>query len=454
MNIVLVPLIGPNSGNWIAAEGVHASCLDNFFRLFLPPPASEIRAAAGVDAANAEPTEGDLPSAPDLAEMPYPNGFLVVDRDAVLLERIKKFIKGYLLSIAAVQQVNEAPVLKYFLRLLHTKRVHTVIAQESVIVQDLTSSVTEGADIAQRLVQSLRGNCDAVIAFEPDNSQFQLRSMQCGSTPYSSLFLSCHIKLQQEALQRTWHWDRDPDDHCTWLGVTPPDLEWRNERIIGATLMFESHITIADQYIGKSLCDDLIYDRYWIDHGCDENVVFQEKWGPVWLESLRFVLDAWMKSASDCGNTQARTCTVRTAADPNDWRDVLWFFIAKAERFLSKCLGGEVRFDIRAQPVRKLIKQQLHPRYIFASTRAIQSDRGFDLIDRQRKPTFRYAEITSRTIHEARHSRNVWTGSDLIAMPRRNLPDAELAWMPTMTTRLPRPTIALPGDQTDGSSAP
>ena len=421
----------------------------------MPPPDSETRKKAndvGVHETE-EASEGDQSGVVDSW---HPNGFLVVDSAGDALRRIGLFILNTLATRTAPESGRaEAKLLKLWARLFLARRpIPTVRRMEKVVPRENGNVGASGAETATELANALNGHCDAVIAFEEDASLFKLRARVDRSTSVTDLYHSGDLNVLQERLRATWHWDRDSDDHCTWLGVTPPDLERRNKQIIGATLMFESHITIADQYIGKSLCDDLIYDRYWIDRGCDENVVFQEKWGPVWLESLRFILDAWEKSASVCGNTQPRTCTIRTAAHPNDWRDVLWFFIAKAERFLSKRLGGEVRFDIRAQPVRKLTKQELHPRYIFASTRAIQSDRGFDLIDRQRKPTFRYAEISSRTIYEARHSRNVWIGSDLIAMPRCSLPDTELAWVPTMTTRLPRPTIALPGDHADGSSAP
>lgn len=454
MNIVIVPLIGPQEDAWFSPTAVSLSHLDNFCRVFMPPPGSETRKKANGfgDQETEEASDGDQGVVVDSW---HPNGFLVVDSAGEALRRIGLFM----LKILATRTVPEsggaeAKLLKLWARLFLARRpIPTVRRMETVVPRANGDAGATGAETATELANALNGHCDAVIAFEEDASLFKLRARVDRSTRVTDLYHSGDLNVLQDRLRATWHWDRDSDDHCTWLGVTPPDLERRNERIIGATLMFESHITIADQYIGKSLCDDLIYDRYWIDRGHDEYVVFQNKWGPVWLESLGFILAAWMKSASDCGNTQPRTCTVRTAAHPNDWRDVLWFFIAKAERFLSKCLGGEVQFDIRAQPVRKLTKQELHPRYIFASTRAIQSDRGFDLIDRQRQPTFRYAEITSRTIYEARHSRNVWIGSNLIAIPRCNLPDTELVWMPTMTTRLPSPATSLPGDQADGSRA-
>jgi|APCry1669188879_1035177.scaffolds.fasta_scaffold01835_9 hypothetical protein len=447
MNIVLVPLIGPNSENWIAAEVVHASCLDNFFRLFLPPPASEIRAAAGAGTANAEPDDGELPSAADLAEMHYPNGFLVVDRDAALLERIKKFIKGYLLSIAAVQQVNEAPVLKYFLRLLHTKRVRTVIAQESVTVQDLTSSVTEGADIAQRLVQSLLGNCDAVIAFEPDNSQFQLRSMQCGSTPYSSLFLSCHVKLQQEALQRTWHWDRDADGHCYWLGMGSPDdphrITRRNLRMMGAALAFESEIKLCDRYIGESLYGQVIREP---GHEPRERTfrsaedAYTRRWVKKWLASLTLILDAWRTSAVEVGNTQIRRLEIWTAMECDVLGDVGWHFIGETERFLSTVLEGEVVIKVCRTPSSgtregRKAYEETHPRHLIASTRAIQFDRGFDVLfdprfnvwDAPQVDDIRhtYTEVLTQELSVVRFVQERWSEKGLELLPRRANPPPE-----------------------------
>jgi hypothetical protein len=318
-----------------------------------------------------------------------------------------------------------------------------------------------GAEAAKALVGVLNGNCDAVVAFEAEMNVFRLRPSPGAATAVSALYGSCELNERQEKLRATWHWDRDAERHCEWLGINPPDIAERNRRMIGAALMFESHLIFADQIIGRSLCDDLLYDRYWIEQGCDEMVVFSEKWGPTWLEPLGFLLSAWQKAASACGNTKPRTCTVRTAAHTGAWHDVLWFFVATSERFLSKCLGGEVRFDILAQPHSKQAKEVLHPRYIFASTRAIQSDRGFDLVEvkyRRQRPPYperreerpRYAEITSRTLYDARHSLNVWTGGGLAAIPRYTYSDAELVWMPTMSTR---PPSTLPGEQAGGPQA-
>jgi hypothetical protein len=436
MNIVLVPLIGPNSENWIAAEGVHASCLDNFFRLFLPLPASMIRAAAGANAGISAPDDGETPSVPNLPEMHYPNGFLVVDRDTELLERIKKFLKSYLLSIAAVQQVNEAPILKYFLKLLHTKRVRTVVAQESVTVQDLTSSVTEGADIAQRLVQSLRGNCDAVIAFEPDNSRFQLRSVRCGATPYSSLFRSCSVNLQQEALRRTWHWDRDADDHCYWLGISPPDVTHRNWRMMGSALAFESDVKLCDRYIGESLYGKVICER---EHDLRERPIgaaedaYTRSWAKTWLASLTLILDAWKTSAAEVGNTRIRRLEIWTAMKCDDLGDVGWHFIGDTERFLSTVLEGEVVIKVCRTPSSgtregRKAYEETHPRHLIASTRAIQIDRGFDVLF---DPRFKvrgepqgadlkhtYTEVLTQELSVVRFVQERWSEKGLKLLPR------------------------------------
>jgi hypothetical protein len=434
MNIVLVPLIGPNSENWIAAEGVHASCLDNFFRLFLPLPASMIRAAAGAHAGISAPDDGETPSVPNLPEMHYPNGFLVVDRDTELLERIKKFLKSYLLSIAAVQQVNEAPILKYFLKLLHTKRVRTVVAQESVTVQDLTSSVTEGADIAQRLVQSLRGNCDAVIAFEPDNSQFQLRSVRCGATPYSLLFRSCSVNLQQEALRRTWHWDRDADDHCYWLGISPPDVTHRNWRMMGSALAFESDVKLCDRCLGESLHQSVVVGQ---GKFADEEKAYMS-WAKKWLASLKLMLAAWKTSASEVGNTEARKLEIWTAMDCDDVSDVGWHFIARAERILSEELEGEVAIKVCRTPLRHTAEgqkayEEMHPRHLIASTRAIQIDRGFDVLFKPRghEPEHKYTEVLTQELSVIRFVHERWSDKGLKLLPR--MPNPPLEWRPSMT---------------------
>ncbi len=377
-----------------------------------------------------------------------PNGFLVVDAGGELLRRIAR----YIVRALPVANSYETGVLKARARLLASRRpIATVWRMDQVSIGTEGAGGRSGAEIAEAMVTVLKGNCDAVVAFEPDNQVFRLRASSGLATAITVLYRWCDLNEQQEKLRATWHWDRDAEQHCEWLGINPPQVAERNARIIGAALMFESQIIIADQYIGKSLCDDLLYDNYWIQQGCDEKTVFEEKWGPIWLESLCFLLSAWKRSASACGNTKPRMCTVRTAAYPEAWRDVLWFFVARSERFLAKCLGGDVRFEVLAQPLRKQAREELHPRYIFASTRAIQSDRGFDLVQRKKKLTFRYAEIASRTRYEARHSRNSWTGAGLIAIPRDKVLDTKLVWMPSMTNRSPRLVITPPEKQAGGS---
>ena len=97
----------------------------------------------------------------------------------------------------------------------------------------------------------LKGNCDAVVAFEADGNVFPLRPSSGATTAVTALYRSCELNDRQEKLRATWHWDRDAQQHCEWLGINPPRLAERNDKIIGAALMFESRIIIADQYIGK-----------------------------------------------------------------------------------------------------------------------------------------------------------------------------------------------------------
>jgi hypothetical protein len=442
MNIVLVPLIGPASENWIPAEVVHASCLDNFFRLFLPPPASEVRAAARADAGTGELDGGELPSVPALTDMRYPNGFLVVDRDKKLVDRIKKFVKAYVLGVAAPRPPNEAETLKYFLKLLHTKPVASVIPQESVVVPDETSTATQGSDIAHQLAQSLGGNCDAVIAFEYDDSQYQLRSRRASATPYTSLYRSCDTNLQQEALRRTWHWDRDADDHCKWLGISPPNLTDRNWRMIGVALAFESRLQLCDQWLGESLRQAVVVGqgRY-----RDEDKAFKA-WAKKWLASLKLMLNAWKTSAAEVGNTKARTLEIWTAMDCTDLSDVGWHFIARVELFLGKELDGEVVMKVCSTPSRgtpegRKAYAEMHPRHLIASTRAVQIDRGFDVLfeprfDESRKSRVEelehtYTEVLTQELSVIRFVQERWSAKGLDVLPR--MPNPPLEWRPSMT---------------------
>ena len=448
MNIVVVPLIGSDESNWFASCSRSPSFVDNFCRLFLPPPDSELRKAmaeAPGGAVNAV-VGGDAPNIKGGRE---PNGFLVVDAGGELCRRISRYIIRNVLPVTSAQESSR---LELWARILGSRRpIATVWRVDHVTIEGEDGSGPSGAETAQALVKALNRNCDAVVAFEPDVNSFGLRPAAGTATAVTELYPSCDLNDRQEKLRATWHWDRDAEQHCEWLGINPPHLAVRNDKIIGAALMFESRIIIADRYIGKSLCDVLLSETSWND----EYDAYQRKWGPTWLESLCFLLSAWKKSASACGNTQPRTCIVKTAARLDEWKDVLWFFVALAERSLSQCLGGEVQFDILAEPEIRRARDELHPRYIFASTRAIQSDRGFDLVDKRykHKLTFRYAEIASRTGHDARHSHNSWAGDESMRIPRHNLPDSELVWMPTMTTRSPRRASNRPGKQAGGPQA-
>lgn len=434
MNIVLVPLIGPAGDNLIPADNRHASCLDNFFRLFLPPPASELRALARSNADAMEHEGGASPSVPDPTKARYPNGFLVVDRDATLLDRIKKYVKNYVVGADASGQANETQVLRYFLRLLANKPIETIWRQASVVVPEATSWATQGAETAQLLVNSLDGNCDVVIAFESDGGQYQLRSMLRSATPYTSLYRSCEINLQQEALRRTWHWDRDADEHCDWLGINPPDVTNRNWRMIGAALAFESEVQLCDRWIGESLYAEVVVGR----RKHKDELAAYRAWAKKWLASLKLMLDAWKTSASEVSNAQSRKLEIWTAMDCNDLSDVGWHFIARAERFLSKELEGEVTIKVcrtpsSSTPEGRKAYEEMHPRHLIASTRAIQIDRGFDVSFEPRADTLehKYTEVLTQELAVVRFVKERWSEKGLQLLPR--IPNPALEWRPSMT---------------------
>jgi hypothetical protein len=449
MNTVIVPLIGLAEDIWLSPETVSLSNLDNFCRLFLPPPDSETRKQASefVKPNTEDGTEGDESNA---AEGWHPNGFLVVDSAGQLLRRISFFIKRVVDSKRdSGADDADARLLRLWARRLGARRpIATVRRMEQVVIPSAETEVASGVQTATELSNALNGHCDAVIAFEENTSQFRLRAGATTSTRVTALYRSGDLNVLQENLRSVWHWDRDPDDHCAWLGVSPPSLERRNSQIIGAALMFESQITIADQYVGQSLCSDLLYDQYCASKYGDEWAVYKFKWAPTWFESLYFILNSWRTAAVACGNTSSRRCTIVTAARADQWNDVLWFFIARIERRLSICLAGEVSIDVLSKSGgRRVEREEMHPRYIFASTRAVQSDRGFDLLTIDpRKPqrvVLRYAEIASRTLYEARHSQNSWMGSRLRPIPRKMLGgqdvgEQEPEWNPVWSTRKPQ----------------
>lgn len=433
MNIVIVPLICRDEAQWLSPTSTPLSCLDNFFRLFLAPPASELREASA--AATAEPAEeSGGESCPDLMHQWEPNGFLVVDGAGELLRRIARF------TLKALDAMSgpEHRVLKAWARLLASRRpISTVWHVEKITATKDESEGPSGADTARQLVAALNSSCDAVVAFEDDATLFRLRAKSIAATRVTELYRSCELNETQLWLQTTWHWDRDADRHCDWLGIAPVNLECRNGRVFGAALMFESQAVIVDQYFGARLCDDLLRHQGLAAKYGDEEGVFLGHWAPTWLESLGFILNAWKQAACDCGNSQPRTCRICTAVDARDWNDVLWHFVERAERYLAKCLGGTVEIDIRAVPQHRKTREEMHPRYLLASTRAIQLDHGFDVIKPGSRGGYRsvYTEVISKCLFEARHSRNAWMDGAL--KPIARLTTVPAVWTASMSLRRP-----------------
>lgn len=422
-------------------DAVTLSCLDNFFRLFLALPPSEVRWAATDSIGLEDVDASDSDAAPSTDGRRYPNGLLVVDGGGTLLRRIAKLVKEAIAVHSPNQQrPSEHRNVKHWLRIISSmKPIPTVWKVSAVSASEEDPDAASESDTTRQLVDSLGGHCDAVIAFEGDVAKYRLRTGEYAATTCTSLARSCELVLQQEELQETWHWDRDAVAHCRWLGLDPPDVERRNRRMIGAALAFESSVKLYDRHFGSSLCTNVLRrpDEYksWRRN---ENDVFQKRWAPKWLESVKLMLDAWRIAASEVGNTQARSLVIWTAVDASQWNELGWHFIAVAERFLSEALEGEVEIKVCSNPLKETpagrkADQEMHPRYLVASTRAIQIDRGFDVaqISRDDDLEHMYTEVTSRSLSAARYVHERWTEKGMTVLPR--IPNPPLKWMRSMT---------------------
>jgi len=444
MNIVIVPLIGPQEDAWLSPEVVSMSSLDNFCRLFLPPPDSETRKQARLysdserDDGAVEGIGGDQQV---VADDWHPNGFLAVDSAGEALRRIGKFILRTIVSKSVPGGGGpEAKLLKLWARLFVSRGLIPTVRRVDMVVAACAGEAGEsGGQTAIELTTALNGQCDAVIAFEDNGSRFRLRAQVAPSTAVTELYRSGHLSVLQEQLQATWHWDRDAGKHCKWLGIDPPDVTSRNQSMVGAALAFETCVTLCDRHVGSSLCNNVLRrPKERARWPRSENDIFKDRWAPKWLASLEFMLRAWKSAASEVGNTQGRSLVIWTAVDVSQWNELGWHFIARAEHFLSEALAGHVEIKVcsnpsKESPAGRKANQEMHPRYLIACTRAIQIDRGFDVVEETRDEDLEhsYTEITSRPLSAARYVRERWTEKEMTVLPRSSAPP--LNWTQSMT---------------------